>query len=156
MNVVPAILMIFFALHVPGMCQYQDCAVHWSFEVTRVNPDEVTLSLTAEIAPGWHIFSQFLKTEGLQPTKFIFRKTGDYLLMGNTVEAGNTSCYYDHRYAKEVMQYSGTATFLQRAKINPWGTTIRGTVEYMACDHRIRMPGKQQFSIELPVVLKMP
>jgi thiol:disulfide interchange protein DsbD len=156
MKVVPAILMIFFALQVPGICQYQDRVVHWSLEATQVNPDEVTLSLTAEIAPGWHIFSQFLKTEDLQPTKFIFRQTGDYLLMGSTVEAGNASSYYDPRYAIEVTQYSGAATFLQRAKINPSGTTIRGTVEYMACNHHMCMPGKQQFSIELPVVLKMP
>lgn len=144
MKVVPAILMIFFALHVPGICQYQDRAVHWSFEATRMNPDEVMLSLTAEITPGWHIFSQFLKTEDRQPTKFIFQQTGDYLLMGSTVEAGNAS------------SYSGTASFLQRAKINPSGTTIRGTVEYMACNHCVCMPGKQQFSIELPAVLKVP
>lgn len=123
--------------------------VIWNFDAAPLVEDQTTLSFSATLAPGWHLYSQHIKEGGPIPTRFRFQPGGDYILTGTTEEKGNAEAFYDDTFEMEIIWYSGNITFLQSIRLLKPVTLIKGTVEYMTCNAEICIPAEREFSIEV-------
>lgn len=110
---------------------------------------EATLSITANIAPGWHLYSQFLKEGGPIPTRFNYERNDDYRLIGDTAEKGKRVVFYDDIYEMEITWYADSVSFSQRISLNHQVTTIKGKVEYMVCNSQMCIPDERQFTVDV-------
>ena len=130
--------------------------VKWVFKAEQTSASEISINISADVAPGWHLYSQFLKDGGPQPTKFYFQSSNDYFPVGSTDERGSQVKYHDDIYEMEIIWYSGAVSFIQKAKFNIPVFTIKGSVDYMTCNNHLCVPDKQEFTIDVNTVKRNP
>ena len=123
--------------------------MQWQFEADSAASGEEILKFTATLTPGWHLYSQFMEEGGPMPTRFTFEQNKDFVLIGRTEEIGKPVTFQDSIFGIAITWYSGKIFFLQKIRSTQPIMTVRGTVEYMACDDYICIPAKRDFSINL-------
>ena len=121
----------------------------WQFEAGSSVNSEVVLKFTANIAQGWHLYSQHLSEGGPMPTRFSFEQCDGYMLLGQLEEKGEVTKFHDDTYEMDIMWYTRVAFFTQRVKLTPQATHVKGTIEFMTCNDHTCIPSKQEFSIDL-------
>lgn len=119
--------------------------ITWSVEH---NNTENELVLNAQLAEGWHIYSQFMdKNAGPIPTSFEIK--GEHIeLKGNVVEPEPTEVY-DENFGSDIAFFSDEVTFTQKL-----GSTSKGLINieivYMLCnDEGCLPPTVSKFEIEI-------
>lgn len=138
---------IFFAL--VSQAQLLD-PVDWTMEVRQVSADEHELVFKATIDPGWHLYSQFIAEGGPIPTSFNFEEIDGYEVIGKAVEVDKPETENSEIFGMELLYFSKKATFVQKVKRLKDGATVKGFVEYMACDdERCTPPTPEEFSFTL-------
>ena len=130
--------------------------VRWHFQSEPAANQEISLTLTASVAPGWHMYSQFMEEGGPMPTRLSFDRSDDFILAGKTEEKGYPVKFHDDTYEMEITWYAGEVSFLQRIRLIQPVAAVNGTVEYMACNDHICVPRKQDFSIVILPLKKSP
>ncbi len=125
--------------------------VKWSFTAKKVSAAEYDVILTADVANGWYIYSQFLESdEGPVPTSFHFDKSEAIELIGETREEGKKKEGYDDIFGMNLIKFSGKVQFIQRIKIDGQTSKVSGSLEFMTCDDEQCLPPKMmEFSIDL-------
>lgn len=123
--------------------------VRWFFKADPVTGDELVLSIKAEVAPSWHLYSQFINEGGPQPTRIILDHPDAYTLLGKAEERGKQTTFYDPIYEMDITWYSDEVSFHQKIKMNQPVTFIKGKVEYMICNNSVCVPHKQEFSVSI-------
>ena len=123
--------------------------VLWGFAADPVRGNETSVHITARLAPGWHLYSQFLKEGGPIPTRFKFHPDDDYVLNGVTRESGVASRFYDDTYGMEITWYSREVIFEQDILLNSTAARLTGVVEFMVCNEEMCIPGQRDFSIDV-------
>ena len=141
------VMPVFLLMLLLARSGYGQGPVVWTFRTTPVVGNETTLLVRATMAPGWHLYSQRMPKGGPIPTRFMFDSEGDYIPVGVTEEKGPATVFYDHTYEMEVTWYTGSANFSQRFRLHDPDVTIKGEVEYMACNEHICFPGAHVFSV---------
>jgi thiol:disulfide interchange protein len=124
--------------------------VDWEYEVESLSQNEYTITLTAQMDPGWYIYSQ-KSSGGFAPTTYFeFKNTkGNYNLLGETSEP-LVPPKYDKIFEEDVVKFDVRADFVQRIKvINPDFNILEISVEYQTCDDEKCIPGDFTFSIAL-------
>lgn len=125
-------------------------AATWSHDVKSLGNNEFEVSLNAAIGNGWHLYSQFLDgAEGPLPTWIQFEQNDNFELVGKAEEL-NVHKVFDPTWEMDILQFEGQASFVQKVKIN--GTlplTIKGTIDYMACDDGKCVNFQEPFTIEI-------
>lgn len=124
--------------------------VQWQFNVEHLGNGEMLLKITASIAPGWHLYSQFIAEGGPIPTKFAFENADGLDFIGTPEEKGKAFHFHDDIYEMEIIWYSGKVDFSQRINITGSLNTIRGKVEYMTCNAHTCVPDTREFVIKFP------
>ena len=124
-------------------------SVQWTFAGEPVRQNESILKITADISPGWHLYSQTIGEGGPRPTRIFFEETNEFVLVGSAEEKGDPTKLRDETYEMEIIWYSGTVTFLQKIRLNQPVTFIKGRVEYMTCNNYVCIPDKQDFIFNL-------
>lgn len=125
-------------------------AVRWRFGAETAGSHEVTIHLSATIAPEWHLYSQYMNEGGPIPTRVSFEKNDDVLLLGLTEEKGQAVRYHDDIFDMDVTWYSGEVSFVQKARLAKPAVTVKGTLEYMVCSEHLCVPQKRDFTINIP------
>ncbi|MBT1711314.1 hypothetical protein KK062_23935 [Fulvivirgaceae bacterium PWU5] len=111
-----------------------DGPVKWAFSTAPgEKADEVKLVITAQLAAGWHIYSQKLEPGGPMPTKISFRGSEDFVLVGNTFEEGKPESAYSSAFDTNTVYYSNTVSFVQIVQLRKSSAQISGRVEFMLC-----------------------
>lgn len=146
-RILPSAFIVFLSL--PFCFGQSDNPVLWRFHVEKANVDETSILMNASIAPGWHLYSQFLTEGGPVPTHFTFEQSDDFTFMGRVEEAGTPIKFYSELFEMEITWYTGQALFTQRIRLHRPVTTITGRVEYMACNDQICIPADQLFNISI-------
>lgn len=123
--------------------------VVWSFSTKQLSKHEVLLTLTADVASGWHMYSQFSGDEGPQPAQFIFDDQEAYRPVGRPEERGRTLMFYDSLYEMKITWLSGTVSFLQKLVLTQPVSRITGRVEYMVCNKHMCIPDKHGFAVDV-------
>lgn len=120
--------------------------VKWSFEAKKVNDTEFDLVATAKLDKNWNIYTQHISADdGPIPTKFVFKPTPQYQLVGKTNEVSDhKKSGYDKIFAMNVTKYSESVQFVQRVKLSAASAQISGSVEYGTCDDEKCLPPQEE------------
>lgn len=123
--------------------------VQWQFSALPIDDDVIMLKISADIVPGWHLYSQFIPRGGPLPTQITFEKQKGLLLIGCAEEKGEAYTFYDEVYEMNITWYSEKVIFLQKLKVTEPVRILRGKVEYMTCDTYSCFPDSMDFAIEI-------
>jgi cytochrome c biogenesis protein CcdA/thioredoxin-related protein len=115
--------------------------VKWTYSVERHDDENATLSFTAKIDKGWHIYAQELQSdEGPIATSFSFESSKNYLLSGKVLEEKYIT-HYDPNFEMDLNYFENKATWRQKIKISTAGAfEVKGELTYMACDEEKCLP----------------
>ena len=141
--------LIFFLLLVTSICRAQiEKPVIWSFSAKPTAAGEAILTLTANIDPHWHIYSQFIEEGGPVATSFTFAPSPDYEVVGKVKEQSKATKGFDKTFNIEIVWFERKAVFTQTVKLKKPSATITGSLEFMVCnDHQCLPPDQVDFSI---------
>jgi thiol:disulfide interchange protein len=128
-----------------------DNPVRWSFSSKAAGEGKAELILTANIQPGWHVYSQFLEEGGAIPTSFKFEPSKEYKLLGKVSESPKAKVSYDRNFGVNVAWHENEVQFIQLIELKNT-TTVKGTLEFMVCNAtKCLQPEELEFSIPVTV-----
>ena len=106
--------------------------------------NQFLLIVDFKINPKFHVYSQFISSDGPVPTSFVFQKSKDYELIGDVKEVGKLLQEHDPNFDMELKFFENSVSFQQKIKLKSAGTKIKCTVEYMTCDDHQCLPPKSK------------
>jgi Disulphide bond corrector protein DsbC len=120
--------------------------VKWSF---TYNSKLNQIELTAEIADGWHMYSQHLNNDiGPVPTSFVFNEISKQQVKGEVIEPKPVQ-EYDPNFEANLDFFKHKVVFIQKLKKGTKGK-VEGSVTYMVCNETMCLPPTDvPFSIEI-------
>jgi len=131
-----------------SLCAQED-PVNWSYFSEKTGTDEYTITYSADVKPGWYIYSQHTDPGGPIPTAFYV--TDETIeLVGDAAEEGKKKEGMDDLFGVNVIKFSGLVLFRQKIKAKA-GTNVAGYLEFMACDNEQCLPPKE---VEFDIVLE--
>ncbi|MCS6990415.1 MAG: thioredoxin family protein [Chitinophagales bacterium] len=141
----------------PVWAQYVNPHVSWHFSAEKKGPDQYDLLFKATIAPGFHLYSQYIEEGGPIPTSFSFEPSKGYRLVGKVKEEGNRKEAQEPVFDNmTLIWFEQEVTFRQRVQLTEPEATVSGYITFMTCDDKqCDPPSDQPFSFKLigePVV----
>jgi len=123
--------------------------VKWQVASKKLNDREAGVFVKAVIRDGWHIYGMNVPDGGPISTSFTFAPSKDFDLNGK-VAAPAPKSKYEEVFKMNVPFYAKEVTFQQKVKLNKGQTTVKGAVEFMACDkERCLPPDEYAFSVAI-------
>lgn len=116
--------------------------VKWQFVAKKINDKEAVVYMKAMIDKGWHIYSLNVADGGPIKTSFKFAPSNDFSLVGKPMEP-KPKTKYEEVFGMDVAYFNNEVVFQQRVKLNKGQTTVRGVVEFMACDAEQCLPPEE-------------
>lgn len=116
--------------------------VKWQFGSKKINDKEAVVFMRAVIDKGWHIYSLNVADGGPIKTSFKFAPSNDFSLVGKPMEP-KPKTKYEEVFGMDVAYFNNEVVFQQRVKLNKGQTTVRGVVEFMACDAEQCLPPEE-------------
>lgn len=113
--------------------------VKWSVASKKLNSTEAVVFVKATIQEGWHIYGLNVPDGGPISTTFQFTPSKEYTLNGK-VAAPTPQSKYEKDFKMNVPFYAKEVTFQQKVKLSKNQTTVKGIVEFMACDKSQCLP----------------
>ena len=121
--------------------------VKWQFGAKKINSEEAVVFMKATMDQGWHIYSQHVEEGGPIKTSFAFDPSADYVLVGKPAEP-KPKTKYEEVFAMDVGYFDKEVIFQQKIKLKKGATTVKGAVEFMACDaNQCLPPDEVEFTI---------
>ena len=123
--------------------------IRWDSRVEVLENDEYLLVFEAEIAPDWHIFSQFTEEGGSMPSEFYFPEADKaYQLLGEATESETVSEFSEVFGVTETF-FINRAEFQQRIKLlDPSIKQFTVELYYQICKE-VCIPKTEVFQISL-------
>jgi thiol:disulfide interchange protein DsbD len=143
-----AVCTLFF---LAAFSQSPNSVVQWSYNAVKKGDKNYEIVLTAKLAAGWHIYSQYMSEGGPVPTKIQFKKNPLVQPIGAIKEIGALQTNYDKNFEMNVKYFSNKVDFVQKASLKSnVKTKLSGEVEYMVCnDEKCLPPAKQTFTLSI-------
>ncbi|SKB65613.1 Disulphide bond corrector protein DsbC [Parapedobacter luteus] len=107
--------------------------VKWQFGAKKLNENEAVIFMKAVMDNGWHIYSQNVEEGGPIKTSFSFAPSSDYTLVGQPAEP-KPKVKHEDVFDMDVAYFDKEVVFQQKIKLKKGAATVKGTVEFMACD----------------------
>lgn len=144
-------LLVFGLALLAGALFAQKNPVSWSYKAVKVDAKQYDLVFTAEMQPGWYVYSQHLDEGGPIPTAFYFDVTEGFQPEGATQEAGDyREEGHDDLFDMKVIKFKKKAVFTQRIKLTGTVNQISGYLEFMTCNgEQCLPPTNVDFTIDL-------
>ena len=119
-------LTVFFTLLLS--ISWAEDPVTWNVKSNHLGNQEYEVTITANLESGWHLYSQFLKSdEGPLSTYITYNLNGVFETIGLTKEI-NIENKYDPVWDMEISFFSHIAVFKQKVKsLNPDSLVLRVT-----------------------------
>lgn len=114
--------------------------VEWTFSAQKVADKEYDLVFTAEIDPGWYIYSQKASEDGPIPTSFYYNADPGFQPVGIPIEEGDKKEGMDDVFGIHLIKYAKKAVFKQRVMLTDDITSITGYLEFMCCNDKQCLP----------------
>ncbi|AIM39229.1 protein-disulfide reductase DsbD domain-containing protein [Sphingobacterium sp. SG20118] len=131
------IAVLFFAIS-GAVAQIHD-PVKFTVASKKLNSKEAVIFIKATIQDGWHIYSQNVGENGPIPTSFTFPASKEYTLNGKTAEP-KPATKYEEVFKMNVGYFAKEVVFQQKVKLTNGTATVKGSVEYQACDKSQCLP----------------
>lgn len=141
-------ILCFFAIAPNANAQISD-PVKWNWDVIET-ADGGTVTITAAIQPGWHIYGLEKVKNGPVPTSIAFADI-DGITFGEITSDIEPKAIIDKAFDLKLKEWTGTVTFTCDYRLNrPINSAITGTIEYMACREGACTPPKRiNFSVNI-------
>lgn len=124
--------------------------VTWDFSYEKKGDKQYELIFTASIEENSHIYSMDIPDGGPIPTSFIFDTLPGYKLEGKTFEVTKPIELLDEAFGFKIKSFSTKAEFRQKITALESSFTVKGTVNFMACNNVTCSPPKDvEFSIKI-------
>jgi thiol:disulfide interchange protein DsbD len=124
--------------------------VTWDFSYEKKGDKQYELIFTATIDKGSHIYSLDIPAGGPIPTSFNIDSLPGYKLSGITYEVTKPVEVLDDAFGFKIKTFSNTAEFRQKITSVGYSFTVKGTVNYMACNNATCSPPKDvDFAIKI-------
>ncbi len=129
----------------------QESIVNWSTSVEQLSGDEYQITLSADIADGYHIYDLGPYDEmGPNPTTIQFTLSEGAELVGDLISVDEPYRYYDDIFMIDMGTYDGTPSFTQNVRLNGEGAVVEIAIEWMSCnDFSCLPPEDMELTIEL-------
>lgn len=128
--------------------QFEEPVV-WESKVEQLAEDRYQLIFEADIAPNWHLYSQFSDPEGAIPTEFVFDQTDSFKLVGNVTESESV-VDYDQVFEMDLTYFNDSAIFQQQIRVlDDRLTQIKVEINYQACDDELCIFRTETFALSL-------
>lgn len=115
--------------------------VSWTFSAKKVSDRVYDLHFTANVIPGWHVYSQSSPEGGPDPTKITFNKNPLLAMEGKIKEIGNLIEKFEDVFGVVVKYYEDQVDFVQRVKLKANVKTVaNGKLAFMTCDDEKCLP----------------
>ena len=125
----------------PAGAQMFENIVRWETAQTNDADGVVTLTYTATIQSGWHIYGVDLPEDGpTVTTADLSESKGIKALTGLTPDR-KPATTYDPNFAMDLTTFDGKVTFTQKVQIlDPTNFVIKGDLIWQACDDKTCTP----------------
>ena len=124
--------------------------VTWDFSYEKKGDKQYELIFTASIEEHSHIYSMDIPDGGPIPTSFNFDTLTGYKLVGKTYEVTKPVELLDEAFGFKIKTFSTKAEFRQKITALESTFTVKGTVNFMACNNATCSPPKDvEFSIKI-------
>lgn len=118
--------------------------------------DRVNVQLTAELDPGWHIYSLTPVPQGPAPTIVGLSAGQPFALAGDITEP-LPQTKYDPTFDRDTSYFEDAVTFVLPVKIDaaakPGTQSARIIVSYQVCDSHICLP-PARVTVSVPLTIK--
>ena len=124
--------------------------VTWDFSYEKKGDKQYDLIFNATIDKGSHIYSIDIPAGGPIPTSFSFDTLQGYRLLGKTFEVTKPVEVLDEAFGFKIKTFSKKAEFRQKITAIESSFTVKGIVNFMACNNATCSPPKDvDFSIQI-------
>ncbi len=135
-------MIIFLLLGWSSLNAQVEHPVRWAYTANAVEGEESVFDLvfTADIDPGWYLYSQHLDDDGPIPTAIRFYENDALELIGETTEEGDKVEGHDPIFDMPIVKFNKQVQFTQRARIKEGLKEAAGYIEFMTCDEEKCLP----------------
>ena len=122
--------------------------VSWDFGYEKTGDRQYELIFTASVKEHWHMYSMNIPDGGPIPTTFSFDSLPAFKLEGKTFEVTKPVEVLDEAFGFKIRTFSDKAEFRQKITALESSFTVKGAVNYMACNNATCSPPKDaEFAI---------
>lgn len=131
------LLSVLFAL--PALAQIQE-PIKFKTEWKQNSDSEAEIIFNATIDKGWHVYSTELEEGGPISASFNIDQIQGAETIGKLTPVGNEINEMDPIFGMKVRYFKDKATFIQKIKITDKNYSIKGYLEYGACNDENCLP----------------
>ena len=141
-------LLLLWVMALPLLAQMQE-PVKFSVAQNKLSDSEFEIVFTGTIDPGWHVYSTDIPEGGPTPATINFDEQKGVEPVGKLTARGNVHKAFDELFGMEVSYMEGTAVFVQKMRITEASYSVKGYLNYGACnDQNCMPPTNVEFSFE--------
>lgn len=122
----------------------QQKPVRMSVQQKQTSPTEVEVVFTAKIDQGWHVYSTNLPPDGPTSAALHVDKAEGVTPIGKLTPRGKELNVYDKTFEMKLRYFENSVSFVQRYKITAKTYSIKGYLEYGACNDEMCLPPMQE------------
>lgn len=119
--------------------QFQD-PVKFSVSQKQLSDSEFEIVFTGKIDAGWHVYSTDLPADGPTSATINFDEKKGVEPVGKLTPRGNVHSAFDNMFGMQVSYMEGTAVFVQKMRITAASYSVKGYLNYGACNDENCMP----------------
>ena len=124
--------------------------VTWDFSYEKKGNKQYELVFVASVDKGSHIYSMDIPEGGPIPTSFRLDTSDDYILDGRVYEVTKPEEIFDDAFKFKIKSFSDRAEFRQKITSVSSSFTVKGEVNFMACNNVTCSPPKDvEFEIRI-------
>lgn len=124
--------------------------VKWSYELRKLENNQIDIVLTAKIDEGWSLYAQDVPPGGPLPTEIKFSKSPNYSLAGRTTAAPKAKEVFDTTFEMLIGKWTNQVRFTQRINIiAPQNFNIDVNIDYMVCNEESCIPLSDNLTIKV-------
>ncbi len=149
--IVAVLLAAMAALNAPA--QIFDPAT-WEFSYEKTGGNSYEIVIKAEIEEGSHIYSMDVPEGGPIATSVVFDTLPGFIIDGDPWEVTVPEETMDEAFGMKIKSFSRSAEFRQKITAIDQGFTVKGVVNYMACNNVTCSPPKDvEFELNIGTVV---
>ena len=123
----------------PMFAQMQE-PVKFQTELKKISDTEAELVFNATIDAGWHLYSTELPEDGPVSASINFDKMEGAELVGKLTPIGKVIEHFDNMFEMNLRYFENKGTFVQKVKFTSDTYTLKGYLQYGACNDENCLP----------------
>jgi cytochrome c biogenesis protein CcdA/thioredoxin-related protein len=124
--------------------QFIEQPASWNYRVSEVEEGLFEIRFTATLEDPWHMYDLGPYENGPQPTRFSFDLSQGVSLVEEVFMESPPAKEYDPLFNMNIGSFAGTATFVQKVRMDVPSATVRASVEWQVCDGTSCLPPEEE------------